>query len=478
MAIGDDLTISLAREIRHASGTTVYSALEGHEWLQGLADDGQVVTAGDEMFIMKDNPSNLDGPRASNKPMFLNLINGYNVDDTTVQYFNFGSISQDGGATLYTGVKSIGTPLVANSPVYIVQNGAKLAKYWPDGHIQIMVKARNAGNLIDNGDIRAFSRKYGQTYSDFAANLVAGGEQSVAISTSLTDWTTLDLASALALTGIAIAVGDVNFDTGDANGSKLYKGTITLSGGATIAQAAQYCQAICDQDSTETIGGVEGWQYRALDPAYTPNAAAPFGAVAGGKWFVAQGWLIQGAQPADLLNYQMISDDGSVTQNPVLASITIGDIPIGARVTVGRSAATESGFLDTEYTLNGATTSGGSTCVVNETIKADTPPTGYIRVNEIPYVYTAVDIGTKTFTIAGTWGQVHADASPTWVPFIDVVAGVDTLNSDPFTHDGDFTARVKVRKGDSPGSIKPFETTFPVTESLTNGTNVIATPDE
>lgn len=478
MAIGDDFSIAANGDIRHVSGTTVYSDLDMHVWLQELADDGQVTTAGDEMFIMKSNPSSLDGPRSAIKPMFLNLLGIYNIDANAAQFINFGSVTQNGGDDLFTGVRSIGAPLVAGSPIYIVQDGAKITKFWPDGHIQVMVQARSGGVLIDNGDARVYSRKYGQTYSDFAVNLVAGGEQSAAISTQLTDWTPLDLTTATALTDITITPGDVNFDTGDGNGSLLYKGTITLANGRTIAEAAQYCQAICDENSAVTINGVEGWQYRALDAAYTPNAAAPFGAVAGGKWFVAQGWLIQGALPSDLLNYQMVSDSGVATANPVESGITIGDCVIGGRLTVGRDAATESGFDDTEYTLNGALASGDSIATVTETVRANTPPTGYIRINEVPYEYTAVDIGAKTFTISGTFGQAHADLSPAWSPYIDRIVTQASESSDTFIHDGDFTARVKMRKGNSPGSIRPFETTFNVGASLTNGTNVIANPDE
>jgi hypothetical protein len=177
--------------------------------------------------------------------------------------------------------------------MYIVQSGSKLTKFWGNGHIQILVKAMTGGTLIDSGDIRVFSRKYGQSYGDFAGNLSAGGEQPFAIATAVTDWTTLNLAGALALSSnVTITTGDTNQDTGDGSGSKLYKGTITLSGGCTIAEAAQYCQAICDETSTTTINGELGWKYRALNVAYTPNASAPFGTVAGGKWFVAQGWYI------------------------------------------------------------------------------------------------------------------------------------------------------------------------------------------
>lgn len=460
MAIGDDFSV-VGGDIRHVSGTTVYSALALHEWLQGLADD-PAAAGDDNVSILTANPSKLDGPRSAIKPMILNLINGFNIDDDAAKYINFGSVQQANGDVLYTGVKSIGSPLVSGSPVYLVQNGSKLTSYWPSGHIQIMVKAKVGGTLIDNGDIRAFSRKYGQTYADFAANLVAGGEQPVAISTAPTDWTTLDEVAAAALSAkVSITIGDTTQDTGDANGSKLYKGTITLSGGCTVAEAAQYCQYICREASTTTINGELGWKYRTLNAAYTPNAAAPFGAVAGGKWFVAQGWWIAGILEADKQKVQLTSHDGSTVTYPQSGQITINDLAVGSRVIVGRDNGS-GGFVTNEYTLNGATTSGGNTCVVNEAIKTDTPDTGYIRVNGIPYTYTAVNRGTRTFTISGTWGQVHAGNSPAWCPFIDVTAGATSAASPAFKYASDFTARVKARKGGSPNSKQPAEATFNV----------------
>lgn len=479
MAIADDFSIGLTGDIRHTSGTTVYSVLALHEWLQDKADDASVSVAGDNLSILSLNPSKLDGPRSAIKPMLLNLLNGYNIDDTAAQFINFGSIQQDGTNVLYTGLKSIGSPLVAASPMYVVQNGGKLTTYWPNEHIQIMVKAKTGGVLIDNADVRVYSRKYGQTYGDFAANLVAGGEQPAAISTSLTDWTPLDLAGALALSSkVTIAIGSHFKDTG-VGGSKEYKGTITLSDGCTIAEAAQYCQAVCDQTSTTTVDGVLGWKFRSLGDGsygYTPNGASPFGTVAGGKWFVAQGWYIAGALAGDLQKYQMISHDGTTITNPVVAGISIGGLTIGARVLVGRDNGS-GGFLTSEYTLAGATTAGGNTCVVNEAIKTDTPATGYIRVNSIPYTYTAVDAGTKTFTISGTWGQVHTVNAPTWVPFIDKVAASTTETSTNYTYAADFTCRLKVRLGSGGTPLQPFETTFAAGSSTTNGTNAIATSD-
>ena len=477
MAIADDFTVAVNGDIR-GGVATVYSVSELHAWLQDLADDGSISVSGDNVSILTDNPSKLDGPRSSIKPALLNLLGTYNIDATTAEYFNFGSIQYAGTDDLYTGVKTIGSPLVAGSPMYVVQNGSKLTSFWPDGHIQIMVKAKTAGVNIDNGDIRIFSRKYGQTYGDFAANLIAGGEQPAAISTATTaDWTPLNLAAALALTGISIVVGTTAFDTGDGNGSQNYEGTITLSGGRTIAEAAQYCQAICDEASVITVDGLEGWRYRDLGNGangYTPNGAAPFGAVAGGKWFVAQGWLIQGALANDLQAYQMISDSGTTVGNPIVAGISIGGLTVGARVLVGRENA--GGFLDNEYTLTGSVTSGQSTLTLTNAIKADTPATGYVRINGIPYTYT--DITGQVMTISGTFGQAHTAGVDIWIPFIDKVAASTTESSSTFVYSSDFTSRLKVRYGQAGSSLLPFETTFLTTDSAASGTNAIATADE
>ena len=39
MAIGDDFSVNASGDIRHTSGSTTYTVLELHRWLQNLADD-------------------------------------------------------------------------------------------------------------------------------------------------------------------------------------------------------------------------------------------------------------------------------------------------------------------------------------------------------------------------------------------------------------------------------------------------------
>ena len=185
-------TIDSSGNIRQVSafvpGTnTRYTTLELHAWLQDLADNA--APAGDDLVsILGNNPSELAGKRNASRPMALTLLPNYNINDATAQWFKFGSVEQASGNDLYTGLKVIGS-LVASSPIYILQNGSKLTKYWADADVntsfQILVKAKAGGTLIDSGNITVFSRKYGQTYSHFDANLAAGGEQAAALSTAI-----------------------------------------------------------------------------------------------------------------------------------------------------------------------------------------------------------------------------------------------------------------------------------------------------
>lgn len=462
-----DFSISATGDIRHTGGnTTVYSVYDLHTWLQDLADNSAAV-GDDTLSILSANPSKIAGPRATNKPMSITLLNGFNVDDATAQFFKYGSIEQLGGAVLYTGVASIGSPLVAASPIYIFQNAARLTSYWgTPGHIQVLVKAKAASAFIDNGDVRAFSRKWGQTFADFPANLQAGSEQPVAISTSVdTNIGAVTQAAALAYTGITLAYGAATLDLGNGNGLRGYKGTITLNGTTTLLQAYQYLQAICADGQAGLVNGVQGQFYRMLDTVnYPANSAAPFGSFAGGKFFVAQGWKLVGVMAADAINYQLIDDLGVTQSPPITSSITVSGLVIGDTVLVGRDSGTD--IIQNEYTLNGAVTAS-TAVVVTPAIKADTPASGNIRIGGIRYAYASWT--GSTFTLAAATSI--ATATPAFVPFIDKTA---TVVTEPvsFIFSAGFTARVKVRLGGGGSAIVPFETTLAVAAGAASVTTI------
>lgn len=466
MPIASDFSISSTGDIRHVSGTTVYSVLDLHAWLQDLADDA--ASAGnDALDILAPNPSRLDGPRDAAVASRLNLLSSgtvaFNIDADAAQYFNFGSIKQAAGATQYSGLKTIGG-IVAGSPVYVVQNGSKLTKFWPDGHIQILVLVRSAGSLIDSGDVTAFSRKWGQTYSHFDVGLAAGGESAAALSTSVDAAIVLSEADAALLSSkVTITVGDTTQDLGNGNGGKLYKGTIALSGGCTLQEAYQYLQYLTREDSAATINGVPAWRYRKLNSAYTEVPAAPFGTFAGGTLFVAQGWFLSGVLAAESTRYQLIAHDGTAQVPPTVASITVGNLVSGDRVLVAREDGS-GGVLKDEYTPVAAS-SGATSLQVVESIKGDTPASGIIRIKAKRFAYSSFTAGTKTFNgLSPALVENIVAGDDVFVPFIDAAATGNSLSAS-FTHASNFTARVDVRNGSGGSPIVPFNTLLSVTSA-------------
>jgi len=88
-------------DIRYKGRGDKYSVLELHRYLQDLADEPPV-DGGDLVDITSSNPSE----RCTDTLIALNAP--FNIDARTAQYLRDGSITQDGGNTLYTGVVDFG----------------------------------------------------------------------------------------------------------------------------------------------------------------------------------------------------------------------------------------------------------------------------------------------------------------------------------------------------------------------------------
>ncbi len=497
MTINTDFNIDASGNITQTAafvpGTSArYNTLDLHQWLQDLADNAAPDTANSDLVsILGVNPSELAGKRNAARPMALTLLNAFNITDATAQWFKFGSIEQNTGNQLYTGLKVLGS-LVASSPIYIYQNGAKLTKYWADAdaaNFQILVKAKATSGDTTLKNITVFSRKYGQSYSHFDVDLSAGGEQSAALSTALDTNVAVGtmtpaiaagyFATAIGGTGgaspkITIAYGDTTQDLGGGQGSLLHKGTITLDGSVALSDAYQALMWACSESSTITFNSVPGWRYRVLPgQTYAENAPAPFGSFAGGKWFVAQGWWLTGVQAGDSKNYQLVSHTGVTETPPTSIAIQVSGVVSGDYVLVARDNGS-GGFVQ-DTTLAALATSG-ATSVTLTAAPADTPTSPgsqacYIRINGNRHTYTAragnVISGLSPAVPAGN----YASGLPVFIPFIDAAATGTSIQSANFQYGSGFTCRYRVRHGSTP-SIVPFESTLSVTSNGGSGTAV------
>lgn len=483
-----DFAISSGGAITDTGGTTIYSTLELHQWLQDLADNA-APSGDDNVSILGVNPSELAGKRNAARPAALTLLNGVTINDAVSQRFNFGSIEQSAGNDLYTGINTIGAGLTGRSH-YVVQNGAKYnsgTKWWSAGPVRALFKVKSGGTLINTdsvpGRLNVFSREWGYTYSHFDVDCAAGSEQvaalSVAADSNITRLTgnytggTNTVTSTAPATVATLTIGTVSRTLGGV--TKNYKGIISWTGAARLFEIWQALQWGCNETSNATLNGVAGWRYRKLDAAYTDVLAAPFGTLAGGKWFVAQGWWIDTASlnSLDLQAYTLIADDGTPVSPPVAIAVSVGAVVSGDYVLVGKDSGT--GFNITTGITTTAT-AGASTATLSGAPASDVPTgAGYIRINGNAHTYTSIT-GTAVAGISPVIPGGGYAAAATWFPLIDKQTATTAESSGTFNYSVDFTARVRVRKGGSP-SIVPFETTFAVT-SAGGSVNAIRSADE
>ena len=185
MAIADDVSVAANGDIRWTgSGTTSYTVLELHRFLQGLADDASA-SGNDLVDITSDTPSE----RSTDN--IVTLLSNYNIDDTMAEHLYDGSISQGDDDTHYKGLEVIGN--VNNGTVLqIVQNNEFVDDdtdpYWgatasgaalngdADAGIimRTLIKTREDGFDIDGTRIRVQARELGDTFAEFSVTMGLG----------------------------------------------------------------------------------------------------------------------------------------------------------------------------------------------------------------------------------------------------------------------------------------------------------------
>lgn len=468
-----DFAIASNGAITDTGGSTVYDVLDLHAWLQDLADNSGP-TGDDNVSILGANPSQLAGKRNSARPAALTLLNGVNINDAVSHRFKFGSIEQNSGAELWTGVNTIGSGLTGRSH-YVVQNGAKYnsgTKWWSAGPVRALFKVKTASALIDSGIVTVLSREWGYGFSHFDVDCSAGSEQVAALSVSadsnITQLTGNYTAGTNTVTStspaftVTLTIGDTTQSLGGV--SKLYKGTISWTGSARLSEVYQALQWLCHENSNGTIGGTAGWNYRKLNAAYTDVLAAPFGTLAGGKFFVAQGWWIDTSSlhSLDLQAYQLTSHDSTVVNPPTAISVSAGNLISGDYILVGKDDG--SGGFNTTTGLTATGTAAATSITLSGSPAADVPTgSGYIRINGNPHSYTGIS-GTTVSGLSPAVPGGGYSAVAVWFPLIDKSTLSTSENSGTFNWQSDFTARVRVRNGGGT-PIVPFETTFSVTSA-------------
>ena len=122
---------------------------------------------------------------------FSNTATAIDLDDgagTGAGTLNKASIT---GENLWANIYTLGT--IADTPyaqVYAYQADEPLTEWWPEdrasgGHIDALIKVKEAGTFIDGGNITVFCRHYQDTFDHFPIDLSSGGRNAVPLATSV-----------------------------------------------------------------------------------------------------------------------------------------------------------------------------------------------------------------------------------------------------------------------------------------------------
>lgn len=253
----------------------------------------------------------------------------------------------------------------------------------------------------------------------------------------------------------------INWDAGASTGQLLAYDTTTeiayiqLTSGVIPSDS----EVITDGTNTATVLASNGVSEKAV-------SAPMCGASTGSSLVGAYGFSLEYADLA--VNDKIQALDGITRQPPNNVQFTVQGIVSGWRILVGPEDG--GGGLDyNQLTLNGALTGVTTSVVVNEAIPANTPTSGTIRIQRADgsytrHPYSAVDTGTKTFTITSHdfTSNNASNGANTFISYIDEASAGTSISFNTVQTQAQ-TLYVEARYGgtgpDYTDSIKPAKTT-------------------
>ena len=169
MAIADDWTIDYsAKTVTHTAGTTTYTMLAFFQWLAAEFANG----------AQMDDPY----PIQSDTPTVYKWLNGwyFGAESTDTQYLSGGSIESSDGNEAFANLYSIGST-EPGTQLYIIQNDNEITPWWSTGNIDILIKVKTSGALIDSGNVLVMARETDYEFDHNFVSLAGLGRNPVGI---------------------------------------------------------------------------------------------------------------------------------------------------------------------------------------------------------------------------------------------------------------------------------------------------------
>ncbi len=458
-----DISVASGGNIRHVTGSNNHTVLELHRFLMGLQDD---TSASDDDYLDVTNEI-ISSTRKTDQIVVLNAP--YNIDQALSERFFGGSIEQNDGDDLYSGLITYGSFNSGTTQISVMQNGALLSNHWGTGKNinatlnilnRILVKSRSGGTDIDGKRIISTAREWGDTFAEFST-LLAEGEAVASLAT---------LPDAFNTTGSKATIdamsGDFTYTTGfqqldvDVDGTdEDYLGKWDISGSGTKAYLYEYVKSVSVRGESGTgIFGFAGELYRGCTHEidftgqttnFTELELLTFGNGATGRLLAmddggATGtiWiqLMTGVAPGNTDSIAGSSGDGAVDGAPT--SRTIASTAIGS-YTGNFTTAYGVGIVPTDITKDDTVTNLLNTTknppnyvdiTINSLVNTDIVFAHRTKTNAYTVDGSTYDIGDTDITMTGSFdadepqvGKIVIDgneyAFSSWTGAIITLAG-------------------------------------------------------
>lgn len=283
MAIADDVSIAANGDIRYegdahgGAAPGYYTVLELHRYLMDYADNA-TETGDDLMSIVRAEPAD----RSTDNIITMNAP--YNIDDTLAEHLYDGSITQEDGDVVYSGLVLVGAVESGTEPI-IVQNNAVVTNYWGTGLnadaanniiMRMLVKTRSSGADIDGKRIRLLAREWGDSFAEFSVTMGLGNSTAALFTSADLNNTTLSTTVA-GWSSITNVEGYQTIDLSNGDGAQPYYSQWN-KGDQTIAQLYERTKYIQRRGSSSTIHGINGQLFRGPTHQwdYDNEASGPF----------------------------------------------------------------------------------------------------------------------------------------------------------------------------------------------------------
>lgn len=208
----------------------------------------------------------VSGTFANNEVCTVNSLSGTTLNSAGVLT----------GLSVWSNTFTLGT-LVAGTSLDAYQEDIQIDPWWSSGHIDILVKVRESGVLIDGGNLTILSRLYGTLYDHFVVDASAG-RNPVPLASFVDNNNQTASGTVATYSDISLTFGATSQDLGNGNGSRPYDCIVDCAGRSLI-QVYEYLKYITRSGSSLSVNGVEGEYYTGVGDLrlnYDNEASGPF----------------------------------------------------------------------------------------------------------------------------------------------------------------------------------------------------------